>query len=70
MAQVKKNVNDIFCDEEKRNQIEIDNLHKFFKSKNPIPSPVINKENEVIAFHNSFFLLKELGFEDLLFVEK
>ena len=70
MSQIKKNINEVICPEELRNEIEIEHLYKFFKANAAFPSPVINENNEVIAFHNTYFLLKDLGFDSILFVRK
>lgn len=70
MAQVHKEVSELKCPDSMRNEIEMAILNQFFSSKNPFPSPVINSEDEVIAFHNTYFLLKELGFEKILCVQK
>jgi len=61
MIQIKKETKDLKCDRGKYNKIEIKFWKKIFLEKKPIPSPWINKKNQVIAFHNSFFIAKELG---------
>lgn len=58
-------INSIKCDYSKYNKIEINLLQKKFLSKQAIPSPWVNKDNEVIAFHNSFFVLKELNIPEI-----
>ncbi|MFW6014185.1 MAG: hypothetical protein ACOCQG_03340 [Candidatus Nanoarchaeia archaeon] len=70
MTQIKKKINEVNCDPKQRNEVEIKHLYKFFKANVAFPSPVIDENNEVIAFHNTYFLLKNLGFESILFVKK
>ena len=70
MSQIKKNINEVDCNPNKRNEIEIEHLYKFYKANVSFPSPVINENDEVIAFHNTYFLLKDLGFDSILFVKK
>ena len=70
MKHIKVNLKELRCDEAQFNKIEVEEMKKAFLKKSPIPSPWINKDNEVIAFHNSYFVAKELGFSDVLVVQK
>lgn len=62
MKQIDVQVEEIKCDSSKCNKTEIEFWKKQFLSKKPIPSPWVNERNEVVAFHNVYFALKELKF--------
>ena len=52
------------CDASKRNELEIDFLKRLFAAKQPIPCPCVNKNNEVIAFQSSYFVLKDFNIKE------
>lgn len=61
MGQIEKKLEDLKCSVEKRNDLEVEYWKKAFLAKKPIPSPLINKNGEVIAFHNCLFAMLDLG---------
>ncbi|MBR9704430.1 hypothetical protein GOV12_03400 [Candidatus Pacearchaeota archaeon] len=65
MKEIKIPVKDLKCSKSKYNKIEVELLKKRFLNKKLIPSPWINKNNQVIAFYTSFFVLKEIGFKEI-----
>lgn len=60
--------NKVKCNPQRYNQIEVKFWKKQFLSKNPIPSPWIDENNKITAFHNCYFTLKELGFSKTKFI--
>ena len=61
MNQIKKELNKLKCPIKKKNYHEIKYWETQFLAKKPIPSPVINKNNEILAFHNCFFAIQNTG---------
>ena len=53
-------IKDLSCGNEHYNEYEVAQFKETYKNGSPIPLPFINKQNQVIAFYNSFFALKEL----------
>ncbi|MEK6827548.1 MAG: hypothetical protein AABX99_03645 [Nanoarchaeota archaeon] len=68
MEQTRLSINKIKCDSSEYHEIEVKFLKERFLQKKPIPSPWINKKNEVVAFHSSYFVSKELGHKKMLVV--
>jgi hypothetical protein len=70
MGPIEKNFKDLECGVEKRNDIEVDYWKKLFLAKNPIPSPIISKNDEIIAFHNCFFAMLDIGLKKGWFMQE
>ena len=54
---------DILCKKEK-NLIEVQYWKKIFQNNRPIPQPIINNSNEIIAFENCFYAMQEIGVKE------
>jgi hypothetical protein len=54
-------VGSIQCDSASTNKVEVEFWKNRFLEKKGIPSPWLNKDSVVVAFHSCFLALKELG---------
>jgi len=61
MEEVEISIDELKCSEDKLNNVEVNYWKKIFGDRKPIPSLYINSNNEVVAFYNCFFALKDLG---------
>lgn len=68
MNQVKIDIKELKCDASYFDKIRFESLKNKFLSREAIHSPWINHNNEVIAFHNSFFVLRELNVSPIIVV--
>lgn len=59
------NLEEIICDKNKYDIRMIGIWKKAYAEGKFVPSPVINEENVVIGFHDSYFVAKELGLKNL-----
>ena len=69
MKQAKIPMKKLKCDNSRYNKIEVETWKKLFLQKNPIPSPCVNKNNEVMAFFSTYFVMKELNHKTMYVVK-
>jgi hypothetical protein len=60
MKEMKINLDKFRCSRFRYNFLEVKELKRQFLKKKPIPLPIVNDSNKVIAFYSSYFVLKEL----------